>query len=92
MKPLTDIVVTHTPVAYKLDYVPSTKENVGCEDLRVIVGTVSPKLHVCGHIHEGYGIEENVSTVFVNASICNEFYNPVNKPWELQYSDNEIRY
>ena len=45
-----------------------------------------PKLHVFGHIHEGYGREEVFPThegkmmVSVNASHVDERYNPVNAP------------
>jgi len=80
----TDIIITHGPVAYKLDYIPSTQEYVGCEDLRKKVEGISPLLHLSGHIHEGHGWDENVFTTFINASICNHAYNPVNKPWEVE--------
>jgi hypothetical protein len=80
----TDIVMTHGPVSYKLDYVPRTQEYVGCEDLRKKIERVKPLLHVSGHIHEGYGVDYNIDTTFVNASICNEYYSPNNKPWEIE--------
>lgn len=76
----TDILVTHGPVAYKLDYVPSSNEYVGCEDLRKAVDRVKPMLHVSGHIHEGYGLERGINTFYVNASSLDRFYDPVNKP------------
>ena len=76
----TDIIVTHGPVAYKLDYIPSSKEYVGCEDLRKAVERVKPILHVSGHIHEGYGVEMSAGALYVNASTCDRFYDPVNKP------------
>lgn len=76
----TDIIVTHGPVMYKLDYVPENQEYTGCEDLRKIVKEIKPKLHLSGHIHEGYGIEEDANTIYSNACICNHRYEPVNKP------------
>lgn len=76
----TDIVMTHGPVAYKLDYVPQSQEYVGCEDLRKAVEKINPILHISGHIHEGYGVEDRIKTLYVNASICNHSYEPVNKP------------
>lgn len=79
----TDIVITHGPVSYKLDYIPRTQEYVGCEDLRRTVEGVCPLMHISGHIHEGYGVEYNVHTTFINAATCNEFYEPNNKPWEV---------
>lgn len=77
----TDIVVTHTPISYKLDYIPRTQEYVGCEQLRTKVKAVAPILHVSGHIHESYGWEEDVYTTYVNASICDQYYEPTNKPF-----------
>lgn len=76
----TDIVVTHGPAAYKLDYVPSSNEYVGCENLRKTLERVKPMLHVSGHIHEGYGLEQGRDTFYVNASSLDRFYDPVNKP------------
>lgn len=73
-----DIVVTHGPVAYKLDYTQIDKVYVGCEDLRKRLEIVKPKFHICGHIHEGYGVEEGINTTFVNASTCNLHYSPTN--------------
>jgi Icc-related predicted phosphoesterase len=50
--------------------------NVGCEELKLALVRVQPKLHVFGHIHCGYG-REGIS---VNASICTEAYRPTNAP------------
>lgn len=86
----TDILLTHTPVSYKLDYIPDTAEYVGCEDLYKVVHLVKPIMHVCGHIHEGYGLDYNMDTTFVNASICNKFYNPINEPWVFDIKDKEV--
>ena len=79
-----NVVMTHGPVAYKLDYIPTTQEYVGCEDLRKKIDSIAPLLHLSGHIHEGYGVDYNTNTTFVNASICNEYYEPRNKPWEIE--------
>lgn len=76
----TDIIVTHGPIIGRLDYVPSSSEYVGCEELRNIVEEIKPIMHVCGHIHEGYGESMVNGTVYVNASTCDRFYDPVNKP------------
>lgn len=85
----TDIVVTHGPVAYKLDYIPRSQEYVGCEDLRKAMDRVKPMLHVSGHIHESYGIERGQDTLYVNASICNAAYVPENKPIVVELSKEE---
>ncbi len=78
----TDILITHGPPNGILDEVPRQYwvENTGCEELRKRVEIVCPKLHVFGHIHCGYGQTENFGTRFVNASNCDEEYNPTNAP------------
>jgi Icc-related predicted phosphoesterase len=62
--------------------------NVGCLDLYNKVLNIKPKLHVFGHIHEGYGIkkydQENIT--FVNASSATLRYEMKNKPIEIEYS------
>lgn len=79
----TDIVVTHGPVSYIHDYVPVQQFHAGCEELRKRIEEIKPRIHACGHIHEGYGIIEKEETIYVNASIMDSNYNPVNKPIEL---------
>lgn len=54
----TDIVVTHTPPAGHCDQQISKNGREGCEELRRRLWTVRPFLHVCGHIHEGRGVEK----------------------------------
>jgi Icc-related predicted phosphoesterase len=76
----TDIVVTHGPVVGRHDYIPSEGKYVGCEELKNRIEEIKPKLHVCGHIHEGHGEIMAGGVVYVNASICDRFYDPVNKP------------
>lgn len=77
----SDIVITHGPVIYKGDYVGyNQNQHVGCADLDYRLREVLPILHVCGHIHSGYGIEETVDTIYCNASICDESYKPINEP------------
>jgi Icc-related predicted phosphoesterase len=55
-------------------------ENTGCEELLPAVKRIRPKLHVFGHIHEGYGVERRDGTTFVNACVCDAAYRPVNPP------------
>ena len=79
----TDVLITHGPPNEILDLVNNFRQpnrNVGCELLRFHVERVKPALNVFGHIHEGYGTKIINDTLFVNASICNPSYNPVNKP------------
>jgi len=80
----TDILITHGPPFKVLDET-FDGEKSGCVDLWYRLWDVRPKLHVFGHIHEGYGNKTHLTTSFYNASICNEFYEPINKPhvWYL---------
>lgn len=72
-----DILLTHGPPHGILD---RTVEGaaVGCEELIKVVSRIKPKLHVFGHIHHSYGMQQQDGTIFVNASVCNEKYQAVN--------------
>ncbi|KAK5227207.1 hypothetical protein LTR99_005338 [Exophiala xenobiotica] len=52
----SDIVVTHTPAKFHRDEC-GTRGTAGCETLRQTLWRVRPRLFVCGHIHEAYGVE-----------------------------------
>lgn len=80
----TDILITHGPPYGILDET-DRGEVVGCQDLWNRIEEVQPKLHVFGHIHEGYGQLQKEETLFVNASIVNLRYNPVNAPVVLDW-------
>jgi Icc-related predicted phosphoesterase len=75
----TDILLTHGP-AYGIHDKTTRGEKVGCVDLRETIDKIQPKLFVCGHIHEGYGVLDNGQTTFINASVVNLQYQVVNKP------------
>jgi len=75
----TDVLITHSPPYGILDRI-DTGEHVGCEDLETALLRVKPKLHVFGHIHEDYGILTKNGTTFVNASLCDGRYQPINAP------------
>lgn len=81
-----DILITHGPPNGILDLVPRQgwDENTGCEELLKRVEEITTfgrlKLHVFGHIHCGYGTEEKFGVKFVNASNCDEQYNPTQPP------------
>lgn len=51
----TDILVTHTPPKYHLDWYYGTPE--GCPWLLQELWKVRPLLHVFGHVHTSYGAE-----------------------------------
>ena len=93
----TDILITHGPPFGKLDYVPYDSVSVGCEELMKRVEQIKPKIHVFGHIHEGYGYVFDGNTHFINAAVLNGRYEFRNKPitvdWdpetnELEFVDN----
>lgn len=81
-----DILITHGPPHGILDAVPrlSGIDHAGCEELRTRVENIAAngklKLHVFGHIHCGYGVHEEFGVKFVNASTCDEKYNPTQPP------------
>ena len=75
----TDILVTHGPPHGLLDKT-FTGDQVGCRDLLEFVWRVKPKIHLFGHIHEGYGQLETDGITFVNASIMDLNYKPVHQP------------
>ncbi|RAL00402.1 40S ribosomal eS8 domain-containing protein [Aspergillus ibericus CBS 121593] len=53
--PGVDIMITHGPPYGILDQVVPGHMSVGCEHLFRAVKRARPRLHVFGHIHEGYG-------------------------------------
>jgi len=88
----TDILITHGPPYGIRDCVKIRKhvQNMGCVDLLKAINPKRLKLHVFGHIHEGYGMwdlrnkegheDSPFSTIFVNACHMNQKYEPVNPP------------
>lgn len=78
----TDILITHGPPHGILDEVPRQFwiENTGCEELIKKVEEIRPKAHIFGHIHCGYGTMEKFGVKFINASNCDESYEPTNAP------------
>lgn len=75
----TDLLLTHGP-AFGYHDVVINGNHTGCKDLLQRIEEVKPKVHVCGHIHEGYGNIQKGGTRFINASVVNESYELVNKP------------
>ncbi|HEY0426221.1 MAG TPA: metallophosphatase domain-containing protein [Pyrinomonadaceae bacterium] len=74
-----DILITHGPPNGILDRTPQG-DFAGCEELRKKVEEIRPKAHIFGHIHHGYGTLEKFGVSFVNASNCDEAYEPTNPP------------
>jgi Icc-related predicted phosphoesterase len=90
----TDILITHGPPFGKLDYVPYDNVNVGCEELMKRVQEIKPKIHVFGHIHEGYGYVFDGNTHFINAAVLNGRYEYRNKPITIDWDPetNQIEF
>lgn len=90
----TDVLITHGPPHGVLDACPAMRPklphnppliHVGCEQLReVVFGRVKPKVHIFGHIHEGYGEHLEAGIRFVNASNCTAEYAPINPPLMIE--------
>lgn len=88
-----DILITHGPAYGILDYAP-IGGHVGCEELYRKIVEVKPKIHVCGHIHEGYGQKTMGGIEFLNASVLNDRYEHAHKPIVIEYDTEtkEINY
>ncbi len=82
----TDILITHGP-AYQILDLNFMGMHVGCEDLRQTIRTIKPLLHLCGHIHEGYGRHQEDETLFLNASLVNLQYRLSNAPQIVNWGD-----
>ena len=74
-----DLLITHGPPYGHGDLArPFGEEHrraVGDVELLAAVRRVRPRLHVFGHIHEGYGVtrsDDVEETLFVNAASCRE--------------------
>jgi Icc-related predicted phosphoesterase len=89
----TEILVTHGPAFGYLDTVEGRRhENLGCELLVQRIKEIKPKIHVCGHIHSGYGYVFDGETHFFNASVLDERYTYTQKPFVFDWypETNEI--
>lgn len=70
-----DILVTHCPPHRILDR-GFLGGHYGCEELMKVVKIIKPKYHIYGHLHYESGKKTHGMTTFINASICDEDYNP----------------
>lgn len=84
----TDILITHGPAQGYLDTSgpPWNQPLLGCELLIKKIKQIKPKIHVCGHIHGGYGYMFDGDTHFINASVLNEKYDFTNKPLTVEWN------
>jgi Icc-related predicted phosphoesterase len=81
----TDILITHGPAFGYLDKIVGQYENIGCELLTKKIKQIKPKIHVCGHIHSGYGYVFDGNTHFINASVLDEQYQYTQKPLTVEW-------
>jgi Icc-related predicted phosphoesterase len=91
----TDILITHGPAFGTLDTVVGRRhDHLGCELLAERIEVVKPKIHICGHIHSGYGYYWNGHTHFFNASVLDEQYEYTQKPMTFDWNKetNEIEF
>ncbi len=76
-----DVLITHGPPFGVMDVpVRNPSLHVGCKVWAQRLNFNRPKLHVFGHIHEGYGRVDHGGCTFVNASVLNEKYQLANAP------------
>ncbi|KAK3284597.1 hypothetical protein CYMTET_7766 [Cymbomonas tetramitiformis] len=75
------VLVTHQPPLGQGDHGDGNRRH-GSRALLQRVLEVEPLVHVFGHIHSGYGASkrEDLNTIFVNAAVCDDDYQPDNKP------------
>ena len=78
-----DILVTHGPPKGILDQ-DSNEKRCGCSLLLNRVKQVKPKIHIFGHIHQGYGVKKLNGTHFYNVAINDEYYIPCRKPTYIE--------
>ena len=87
-----DILITHGPSFGKVDKVIGEYDNLGFELLTERIQTIKAKIHVCGHIHSGYGYVFDGQTHYINASVLDENYYFTQKPLSVEWNKetNEI--
>lgn len=83
----TDILITHGPPDGILDFTQIGQENVGSVSLRERIKKIKPKLHIFGHIHEGYGTKVKDGTTYINCSVMDLNYSLENKPIVINFDE-----
>ena len=90
-----DVLLTHGPpygILDELQFIDGTPKGqwVGCYHLRDRIMQVKPKIHAFGHIHCGYGTQQEGETLHINASSLDETYSPGNEPINVKYVDGKV--
>lgn len=73
-----DVLITHGPPHQILD--EAHYQYLGSPAIAEAIFKKKPKVHIFGHIHEGYGMKKFNETLFINASYCGMPYNQFNQP------------
>lgn len=82
----TQVLLTHGPARNIRDIVLRGNKHVGCEDLQnkiIELDKKSLRFHLFGHIHETYGRTRVGNVTFLNSSIMDVYYRPLNKPQDF---------
>jgi UDP-2,3-diacylglucosamine pyrophosphatase LpxH len=89
-----DILISHSPAFGHLDRIVGQTEHLGCELLATRINEIKPKIHVCGHIHSGYGYKFHNNIHYINAAALNEQYQYTNKPLTIDWdkSTNNLQF
>lgn len=77
-----DILISHGPPIGFGDRV-SHAGHVGSCALLDVITMMKPKLTICGHIHEGFGLYEKNDIEVWNVSYLDEFYEPTHELVEI---------
>lgn len=86
----TNIIITHGPPRSILDFVPRG-QHVGCGPLlHKLLDLPELLLHSFGHVHFSTGYEQHGNKHFINSSICNEQYHPVNNPYIVDIVNKKV--
>lgn len=85
----TDILLTHGPAWGYVDVVVGEYENLGCEKLIQRITELELDIHICGHIHTGYGYQTDGKTHFINASVLDERYLFTQPPMTFDYNPED---
>eukprot|EP01118_Nematostelium_gracile_P014191 TRINITY_DN5481_c0_g1_i1.p1 TRINITY_DN5481_c0_g1~~TRINITY_DN5481_c0_g1_i1.p1 ORF type:complete len:265 (+),score=59.81 TRINITY_DN5481_c0_g1_i1:116-910(+) len=70
-----DILITHEPPLGKCD-MTNTGYHIGSQELADVISLKRPKIIICGHIHEAYGVEKHSQMVVINAATTIGFKGP----------------
>ena len=84
----TDILITHGPEHMILDLLPQ-QGHVGDKVLAKHITRIRPKVHICGHIHEGYGYTNITGVHSYNVSYISGKFDRINEPVSIRLDDKK---